>query len=99
MPPAWTSDSTASDDKHALSLTGEHRRVLRTIGRSGGTRDRLAGEKISGNRELQELVHDGYVWCEWSEVAYISYLTDLGASAVDIDPARIYHSVRAPLAI
>jgi hypothetical protein len=97
MPPAWTSNSTASDDKHALSLTGEHRRVLRTIGRSGGTRDRLA--EISGSCELQELVHDGYVWCEWSEVAYISYLTDLGASAVDIDPARIYHSSHAQSAI
>jgi hypothetical protein len=90
MPPLSTSNLTASHGTHAPSLTAEHKRVLRTIGRSGGTRDRLA--EISGSCELQELIHDGYVWFEWSEIAYISYLTDLGALAVDIDPERIYRA-------
>jgi hypothetical protein len=94
MLPASASQPTARNVKPALRLTAEHERVLRTIGRSGGTRTRLA--EICGSSELQELQHEGYVWNEWTEIAYISYLTDLGASAVDIDPARIYHASQSP---
>jgi len=82
-----------------MKLTAEHEHVLEMIGRSGGTRRRLAG--LVGNRELLELERGGYVWRElvetgpcWTGTASdieIWYLTDLGASAIHICPTRIYH--------
>jgi hypothetical protein len=80
-----------------LSLTDEHKNALLTIGYSGGTQVRLGA--LAESQELHELEQAGYVWRDvitvrepgtgMTETA-IWYLTDLGASAVGIDPKRIY---------
>jgi hypothetical protein len=80
-----------------LKLTAEHEQVLATIGHSGGTRMRLA--ELADGHELRELESAGYVWRESVEATdaatgmtgeAIWYLTELGATAIGIDPARIY---------
>ena len=43
-----------------LEITRRHRRVLESIGHSGGTRMRLA--ELASWSELCELEHEGYVW-------------------------------------
>jgi hypothetical protein len=82
-----------------LELTAEHKRVLATIGESGGTRTRLV--EMADSRELDELERAGYVWREYVELSEpithltqleIWYLTDLGATAIGLDPERIYRA-------
>jgi hypothetical protein len=90
-----------------MELTAEHKRILREIGQSGGTRLRL--EEIADSRELAELEHGGYVWRDHTGVPTgdrerryahhdFWYLTARGATTIAMDPARAYRCGRAPLA-
>jgi hypothetical protein len=71
-------------------LTVAQMNTLELVGRSGGSSLRLAD--VATRAELLDLERAGYLWHESADTMRIWYLTDPGAEAVGIDPARIYHA-------
>lgn len=73
-----------------MTLTAEHRQVLDAVGPSGGSWLRLVGLARLG--DLFSLEAAGYLWRESCETMQIWHLSERGAVAAGINPARIFHS-------
>lgn len=73
-----------------MTLTAQHKQVLGTVGPSGGSWLRLLG--MARVRDLFSLETGGFLWRESRETMEIWHLTERGAAAAGIDPARIFRA-------
>jgi hypothetical protein len=73
-----------------VTLTAEHKLVLNTVGTSGGSW--LSLVRMARLDDLFSLEAAGFLWRESCETMQIWHLTERGAVATGINPARIFQA-------